>query len=131
MDTAPQRVPTLAIVEELTRRYPRLLPARDLVELVCADPWLVRRPRDLAARAGLDLRELRGRVRELEFRRVEHFILFVRLALREYLVTTRRVRPHTAHLLVGISDLSNLRRQVRRASPRSRPLCEVPLQVAS
>jgi len=86
----------------------------EAVQAVCAQPWEVRRPSQLAYAAGIPPRELLARCRAAGHKRVEYFITEARLTIRVYLVS-RGMRVGLAELVAGIRDPSNLRRQLRRA----------------
>lgn len=98
---------------------PNLLSVADLVNAISFNPWHIRHPRDLATVSNLPRREVRARCWELGFTRVEHFVTFVRLSLLLVLANRRGVPPTDARSQVGIADLSNFRRQLRRASSGS------------
>jgi AraC-like DNA-binding protein len=93
---------------------PVLRPVEPYVRLVCGHPWLVRRPRDLADLAHCSLRTLKVDCLALGFRRVEHFILYVRAIAYEQLIA-RGLPARDARRLSGFTDPSNMRRHVRRA----------------
>jgi hypothetical protein len=94
-------------------------PAEALVRMICRDPWGVRRPRDLAAAAGMSDDSLRGSCGNLGFTRVEHFMTAVRIVALELLVRERQSPLPLARRLVGISSPTNARRQLQRARRRS------------
>jgi hypothetical protein len=102
-------------------REPALSAAAPLIRAICARPWGIRRPRDLAASDGMTMSGLKRLLGRLGFNRVEHFIVYVRYVLFEQLAA-REVPLATARRLAGIGDRSNLRRQLLRAhrgSPRA------------
>jgi hypothetical protein len=88
------------------------------VAIVCAHPWLVRRPRDLADLSHTSLRILKLDCLNLGFTRVEHFIVYVRAIAYEQLVA-RGLSARDARRISGFSDPSNMRRHLRRALRRS------------
>jgi hypothetical protein len=51
----------------------------------------------------------------LGFQRVEHFMTYVRWVAFEQILAAHRLRPSLASRLAGITDLSNLKRQLSRA----------------
>jgi hypothetical protein len=114
--------------ELVVQAAPALRAQESLVQAICAAPWAIRRPRDLASSCGLALAELKRRCRTLGFVRVEHFLMCVRLVAYEQLVAVHRLPVATARLLAGFGDPSNLRRHAKRAALRSAP---VALAVAS
>lgn len=102
------------IVGLVTANEPRLNAVQDLVRTICEHPWQVRRPADLAAKTGKHLVHIKRAIASLDFKRVEHFITYVRWVAREQLVVVKRIQPAIAEHLTGIADRSNLRRQVAR-----------------
>jgi hypothetical protein len=96
-------------------REPRFAAVAGLVRIICERPWDTRRPNVLGALTGTGLPALRRAVGELGFRRVEHFIVAVRLIAFEELVSRRLVSSRGARRLVGLIDPSNVSRQLRRA----------------
>lgn len=94
---------------------PRLEQVADLVAAVCRQPWRVRRAADTALEAGLSARAVAGRCRLLGFRRVEHLLCAVRLVAHESLVKRNGMSGCRAWASVGVTDLSNFRRQAARA----------------
>jgi hypothetical protein len=97
-------------------RNPDLLRASDLIAAVCQDPWGIRRPVDLALAMVCSKASLHRRCEMLGFVRVEHLITSVRLLAYECLVNDFGRSKAVAHKLVGVNDLSNLRRQKLRAN---------------
>jgi hypothetical protein len=116
-----ERIATLVL-----RTEPALRPVAPLVEMVCREPWRIRRPSDLAKWCAISLVELRRRCAEVGFARVEHFIICVRLVAYQQLVGAVPFPAATARLLAGFTDSSNLRRHTRRAARRSLPVAHVP-----
>ena len=98
---------------------PGLDPLKPLVEAVCRDPWSIRRPRDLALRSRMRLDAVRRQCAELGFKRIEHFIICVRLLAYSELVAKEHLSIRNARALAGFSDPSNMRRHAQRASMRS------------
>lgn len=107
------------IAELVLDAEPALDPLKPLVAAVCRDPWLIRRPRDLAVRSRMTLGALRRQCARLGFTRVEHFIICVRLLAYSELVATERFPIRTARALAGFSDPSNMRRHAHRAAAHS------------
>lgn len=98
------------------KREPSLRVMRAAVQAVLAQPWVIRRPRDLSRILGIGIVELGHQVRSLGLLRIEHFILLVRMVTFEVIVGSRYgVPPRIARVAVGFSDPSNMRRQVDRA----------------
>ena|SRR5437867_397552 len=97
---------------------PGLVPLGRYITVLCAHPWLVRRPRDLADLSHISLHTLKLECLELGFNRVEHFIIYVRALAYEQLVA-RGLSARDARRISGFSDPSNMRRHVRRALHRS------------
>lgn len=85
------------------------------VQAICADPWGLRRPAQLAVATERPMRVLRARCAAAGNERVEHFITEVRLAIREHAIERLGLRAGRADLLAGIADRSNGRRQAKRA----------------
>jgi hypothetical protein len=108
-----------SVVRLILAGEPALSPLEDLVQTVCADPWRVRRMRDLATATRCAPAELRGRCRMVGFARVEHFITCVRLIGFEQLMSSYELAAPLARRCVGIGDPSNMRRQVTRARATS------------
>jgi RND family efflux transporter MFP subunit len=103
-------------------KEPALAPVQPLVRAICEHPWHVRRPIDLAAVSGTSLLQLRRILEPLGFGRVEHFITFIRWVATEQLIVMRHLSREMAEHFSGITDRSNLRRQLKRAqqgSPRA------------
>ena len=85
-----------------------------LVATVLGHPWRIRDPVDLARTAGVLPESLRIRCEGLHLKRAEHFIILVRWLAFELLTNVERMSARRARLVVGISDPSNFRRQLRR-----------------
>jgi hypothetical protein len=106
--------------EEITRlvmaKEPNL--KEELVHAVCAHPWLIRRPRNLAATLGRTLGYVKAQVHRFGYQRVEHFITHVRWVGFRQLLEVRGLPQQSAQYLMGIADKSNLRKQLRRATTR-------------
>ncbi len=98
---------------------PVFRPVESLVELICQHPWRVRRPKDLATLTGQRIDGLKRALAHLGFHRVEHFIVCVRMVAFEQLMARQRLPLALARRLVGISDPTNARRQLKRARKRS------------
>lgn len=98
---------------------PALESLRPLVEAVCIDPWLIRRPRQLAVRCRMSLGAVKRQCAWAGFARVEHLILCIRVLAYEQLLVVEHLPVRTARLLAGFDDPSNMRRHVRRAAGRS------------
>jgi len=111
------QLPREALAREIVAKQPSLLPLEDMVAVVCGDPWGIRRPRDLARACQTPLRAVVRRCRSAGFRRAEYVITAARSWLCEVLVGEHNAARRSANLLAGISDASNLRRQVARARP--------------
>jgi hypothetical protein len=90
-----------------------------LVDAVCTDPWRVRRPRDLAATAGISLDRIRRDCYAAGFERVDHFMMCVRAVAYEQLVVVARMPHAAARTRVGFTDASNMHRHVVRALAHS------------
>jgi hypothetical protein len=86
-----------------------------LVRAVCERAWEVRHPRQLAAALGTRLATVKRTLSGLGFQRVEHFMTYVRWVAFEQILAAHRLRPSLASRLAGITDLSNLKRQLSRA----------------
>ena len=101
-------------------REQRLRSVDQLVRAICANPWKVRHPSQLAATVRVGLSSVKRSVSVLGFARVEHFITYVRWSAFEQLVGNCGLRVPVAQHLTGIADRSNQRRQLdrlRRGSP--------------
>jgi hypothetical protein len=109
-----RRVAELVLNAEPTLRF-----VEPLVEVLCGEPWSIRRPRDLALRSGMTLDAVRRQCGELGFTRVEHFIICVRLLAYSELVAREHLPIRTARALAGFGDPSNMRRHAQRAASRS------------
>jgi hypothetical protein len=96
-------------------REPGLAEVAPLVHAVCERAWEVRHPRQLAAALGTRLPALKRTLSALGFERVEHFMTYVRWVAFEQIMAAHRLRAPLASRLAGITDLSNLRRQLDRA----------------
>ena len=96
-------------------REPGLADVAPLVRVVCERAWEIRHPRQLATALGTRLPALKRTLHALGFQRVEHFMTYVRWVAFEQIVATHRLRAPLASRLAGITDLSNLRRQLDRA----------------
>jgi hypothetical protein len=96
-------------------REPGLADVASLVRAVCERAWEVRHPRQLAAALGTRLTTLKRTLSALGFERVEHFMTYVRWVAFEQIMAAHRLRAPLASRLAGITDLSNLRRQLSRA----------------
>ena len=86
-----------------------------MVRVMCERSWEVRHPRQLAAAMGLRLVAVKRLLAEIGFERVEHFMTYVRWVAFEQIMAAHRLRAPLASRLAGITDLSNLRRQMGRA----------------
>lgn len=101
-------------------REPGLEALEDYVRAVCMEPWMIRRPRDLARQCGATVGAVRLRCVALGFNRIEHFILCVRMVAYEQLVAKGQIAHAAARRVVGLGDdRSNLRRHLNRAIHRS------------
>jgi len=109
------------LVGWVTDCEPWLGTVRDLVECLIRDPWAIRRPADLATAAGLTKPALRERCVALGCRRVEHFISAVRAAAQRCLVSRYRIPGLEAWQRVGVNDLANFSRQVKRGRRHAPP----------
>jgi hypothetical protein len=96
-------------------REPGLAEVAPLVRAVCERAWEVRHPKQLAAALGTRLTTVKRTLAGLGFERVEHFMTYVRWVAFEQITSAHRLRPPHAGRLAGITDLSNLRRQLNRA----------------
>jgi hypothetical protein len=96
-------------------REPGLAEVAPLVRVVCERAWEIRHPRQLAAALGTRLPALKRSLTALGFARVEHFITYVRWVAFEQILAVHRLRAPLASRLAGVTDLSNLRRQLDRA----------------
>jgi hypothetical protein len=96
-------------------REPGLADVQTLVRAVCERAWEVRHPKQLAAALGTRLPALKRTLQALGFDRVEHFMTYVRWVAFEQIQAAHRLRAPLASRLAGITDLSNLRRQLDRA----------------
>jgi len=115
-------VPPEQLAEQLLMLQPILRPLAPLVTAICASPWQIRRPTHLASTLAVSLSDLRVRCQELGFHRIEHFITGVRLLAFEHLSGSGRLSTTAARRAVGITNPSNMRRQVRRAQRGLRTL---------
>ena len=86
-----------------------------MVRVVCERSWELRHPKQLAAALGTRLPTLKRALVDLGFVRVEHFMTYVRWVAFEQIMAVHRLRAPLASRLAGITDLSNLRRQMSRA----------------
>lgn len=103
------------VAAQVLKREARFAPVADVVKIICERPWEIRRPTELVGLATTVLPALKRSIGELGFRRIEHFIVAVRLIAFEELVGRRHVPPSTARRLVGLIDPANVSRQLRRA----------------
>lgn len=103
------------IANHVLSRDVRFAAVAGVVRVICEQPWETRRPAALAVLAGVGLPTLKRTIGELGFRRVEHFIVAVRLIAFEDLVSQQRMSPQRARRTVGLIDPSNVSRQLRRA----------------
>ena len=103
------------IADQVLRREARFAAVADIVRVICEHPWETRRPVAVATLARMGLPSLKRAVGDLGFRRVEHFIVAVRLVALEELVSRHRIPPRSARRIVGLIDPSNVSRQLRRA----------------
>jgi hypothetical protein len=104
-----ERLATLVLA-----RNPQLAGVEDLVRPVLAYPWSLRRPRDLAASLRTPEPVLLRRCEAVGLTRVEHLLTLVRWLGFQVLITEEGLAIRRARLIVGISDPSNFRRQLRR-----------------
>ena len=86
-----------------------------MVRVVCERSWELRHPKQLAAALGMRLPAVKGALAALGFERVEHFMTYVRWVAFEQIMAVHRLKAPLASRLAGITDLSNLRRQMSRA----------------
>jgi len=86
-----------------------------MVRVVCERSWELRHPKQLAAAMGQRLLAVKRLLTEIGFERVEHFMTYVRWVAFEQIMAVHRLRAPLASRLAGITDLSNLRRQLSRA----------------
>jgi hypothetical protein len=86
-----------------------------MVRVVCERSWELRHPKQLAAALGMRLPAVKRTLEGLGFERVEHFMIYVRWVAFEQIQAVHRLRAPLAGRLAGITDLSNMRRQMSRA----------------
>lgn len=96
-------------------REPGLAGVAPMVRALCERSWEIRHPKQLAAALGTRLPALKRSLSEIGFERVEHFMIYVRWVAFEQIMAVHRLRAPLASRLAGITDLSNLRRQLDRA----------------
>jgi len=96
-------------------REPGLASVAPLVRALCERSWEIRHPKQLAAALGTRLPALKHSLSGIGFERVEHFMIYVRWVAFEQIMAAHRLRAPLASRLAGITDLSNLRRQLDRA----------------
>jgi len=96
-------------------REPGLVEVAPMVRVLCERAWEVRHPRQLAAALATRLTTVKRTLVGLGFERVEHFMTYVRWVAFEQVMAAHRLRAPLASRLAGITDLSNLRRQMSRA----------------
>jgi len=100
------------------KRAPSLGCVDTCVKAICEHPWDTRHPTQLGQLCGIGLTALKRRCHELGFRRVEHFIIAVRLIALQ-VVQEYGFSFAAARRLVGLLDSSNTLRQVKRAAAGS------------
>jgi hypothetical protein len=86
-----------------------------MVRVVCERSWELRHPKQLAGAMSVRLPAVKRLLAEIGFERVEHFMTYVRWVAFEQIMAVHRLRAPLASRLAGITDLSNLRRQLSRA----------------
>jgi multidrug efflux pump subunit AcrA (membrane-fusion protein) len=101
------------------KEEPQFRALSELVAAVCRSPGEIRHPADLARAAGLSRQVVAGLCGVVGYKRVEHFLCAVRVALHHCLVTHHRTSSSSAWTRAGVSDRSNFRRQVARAGEGS------------
>jgi len=104
-----------AVAGALRRCGHRFETFQDLVRAVVADPWGIRRPRDLARVLGVSLPALRHMCEPLGLGRTDHVLTYIRWCAYEYLTVECHMSSARALEAVDVRDRSNFRRQVRRA----------------
>lgn len=109
------RQPVADLTSVILMRHPWLTPISDLVEVILAYPWEIRRARDLARLSSHTLEILKRRCGQLGMARVEHMITITRWVAYAYLTIDRELPKWRARLLVGIANASNFKRQLERA----------------
>lgn len=109
----------MRIAELILHEEPLLQPLAAYVRAVCAQPWRIRRPRDLAVLTGESLRQVKARCQTQGFTRVEHFIVCVRAIGLEQITRHLGLTVAAARKLVGFQDPSNMRRHLGRALEHS------------
>ncbi|MGH7615468.1 MAG: efflux RND transporter periplasmic adaptor subunit, partial [Gemmatimonadales bacterium] len=114
-----QGPPSDDLAKLVLSKEPLLGPLADLVGVVCAHPWEIRRPSGLADATDLRLTAVKQRLAGLDFTRTEHFLVAVRTIAFEQLVHSRRVPIQVARRLAGIGDPSNHRKELARAMDHS------------
>jgi hypothetical protein len=115
IELAAHTISGMEIAQLVTEREPAFKGLEALVVSVCEHPWEVRHPKDLALASGFRFQRIRNMCQTRGFHRVEHFIVAVRMVALEGLIGPQRVPSGIAQMLVGISDATNARRQLRRA----------------
>jgi hypothetical protein len=96
-------------------REPGLVEVAPMVRVLCERAWEVRHPKQLAAALGTRLTTVKRTLVDLGFERVEHLMTYVRWVAFEQIMAVHRLRAPLASRLAGITDLSNMRRQMSRA----------------
>lgn len=101
------------------KEEPQFRALSELVAAVCRGPGEIRHPADLARAVGLSGQVVAGLCGAVGYKRVEHFLCAVRVALHHCLVTHHRTSSSSAWTRAGVGDRSNFRRQVARAGQSS------------
>ena len=109
-----------SLVDLVLRAEPFLKRLEPAVHAILANPWTLRRPRDLASYLEMGFADLRSLCRSVGFRRVEHLLIAVRMIAFEQLVARAGTTVRIAREAVGIDDPSNARKQLNRARRYSR-----------
>jgi len=109
-----------ALATCVLKEEPQFRGLSELVAAVCRGPAEIRRPADLARVAGVSEHVVAGLCGAVGYKRVEHFLCAVRVALHRCLVTHHRMSSSSAWTRAGVSDRSNFRRQAARAQRASR-----------
>lgn len=107
--------PSEEIARLVCEREPRLSPASGLVRAMFEHPWEVRHPVQLAHSCGSQLSALKQTCRTLGFERIEHFMIAVRIIGLWELNDRYHLPAPVARRSVGLLDLSNASRQIKRA----------------
>lgn len=110
------KIPPNQIIDALIHNHPELARCHGLIGALLKNPWGVRHGSDLVSEVGCSAESVKILTKTLGLNRIEHLMTVLRFLTFEHLVMECRMTIKEARRFVGIRDVSNFRRQLRRSA---------------